>query len=438
MYIEKNPCKIMYASIISLVYIGLPTLILGQTVNKLVEADCRRDPDVSSITLTMYIAFNGDPVDKFLALSGDTFVRNPDGSTNEVDCQYTGTLASDGGILVTSTVYYDGKTGINVCGGRKYPDGTTATQYKWTFEVRERYLDGIYTDRDRRYGIVCNLDNTHGNFAIPSSVVYVFGEDDVGTAERVRPENQMSVLERTGTSSIFGQEVITGVNIGQQVKLRVQTKIKVSGLRRANIDHYGVYVFSCDYRTGFTAQRTQFIQLNGCPNTVFSDLTSGFKYAQFAASNEINYRYFQTETSPFVLARSTPANNFLYIGCYVGYCYGPEGTDAKCNDYCASNPRFRRSLNNTAEMDRISITVRINDQDQSEPWHTVSAQQTTIIVISSTVAIAGFVVILALMVLLCMWRHRRAQSRWASSSTTSSIRNLPAHLSDDQFKEPKF
>ena len=51
-----------------------------------------------------------------------------------------------------------------------------------------------------------------------------------GTANRVRPENDISVLER-GVGNVFSQTPQDGVEVGQEVKLRVRSRVKVDGFR---------------------------------------------------------------------------------------------------------------------------------------------------------------------------------------------------------------
>ena len=65
----------------------------------------------------MYFAadYNGDTVDKVLAVNGRVFDRD---ANNEAACN-TVQFGSDG-VLITSTVYIDGTlTNINQCGGRR-------------------------------------------------------------------------------------------------------------------------------------------------------------------------------------------------------------------------------------------------------------------------------------------------------------------------------
>lgn len=49
-------------------------------------------------------------------------------------------------------------------------------------------------------------------------------------ANRVRPENEIAVLERSDGNT-FSQTPQNGVRVGQEIKLRVRTKIKGPGLR---------------------------------------------------------------------------------------------------------------------------------------------------------------------------------------------------------------
>ena len=57
---------------------------------------------------------------KVLAVNGDTYIINSDGSTNEATCGYTGNLATDQRIHVVSKVYTSSsQASVNPCGVRR-------------------------------------------------------------------------------------------------------------------------------------------------------------------------------------------------------------------------------------------------------------------------------------------------------------------------------
>jgi len=81
-----------------------------------------------------------------------------------------------------------------------------------------------------------------------------------------------------------------------------------------------------------------------CPNNVFPDLTAAFQHGSndFLASSETNFRWFLTQTDPFILAGNNPPNDFYILSCYVDYCYLPS--DPRCQDVSSKMERVRVSV----------------------------------------------------------------------------------------------
>ncbi|XP_060565976.1 uncharacterized protein LOC132724999 [Ruditapes philippinarum] len=342
---------------------------------------------------------------------------------NQAGCVWSGTGTDENPFK--STVEVDSLTNMP-------PTGKNGCGYEIVDIQEQIYRWTVYNQIQNEYGregdVVFIFECTGKNTPTSGTVtVQLAAQDKVGEAVRVRPENQMSVLERFGNSDVFGQVVTNGIHVGQDIKLRVQTKVKNQQTRQASIDHYGIFVYSCDYRIEENAPPVQFIQINGCPNSIFNDLGGGFKFAQNAPASAANTRWFQTETDMFKLVPTdVPDNSFYLLRCYVAYCYGPEGSDNRCQDYCNSNIRRRRSFNGTVES--ITIKVKVNKNvnvSNGNEKQTDSDEADIMVILATTIAMMVFFLVIAVGVICCCRRYRRKpETDWKDTSTTSSNKNI--------------
>ncbi|KAL4236395.1 hypothetical protein ACF0H5_004780 [Mactra antiquata] len=396
----------------------------ARPINKQVEATCRINMEEDSLEMEYFLEFEGDPAEEFYALSGTRYVYNSDGSDNTAFCQYEGSFST--WVFVRSVVYRNGRPDENPCGLIRIPG--QSSEYTWYFAPREHGSGQVFTDIDVTYSVTCTFDGSINNLlTIPATVVEY---DDEHVPRRVRPENQMSILQRPLGSPQFVQAVDLKIRRDQEVKLLVRTKAKNNNFRNVALDHYGSYVFSCDYRNRLSDARTLFIQSNGCPNAVYNML-GGFRYARVDPIQDIQYVWYESESSPFIMAPSTspPEVTSYYITCYVDYCYGVQFSDPQCNDYCGFNSRKRRSVNDTLTSDRINVVVNIVDDDEeivtSAPI--VADKSTMLLAIVSGISFIILAGVIVVVLLICL-RRGRARDNTDTSSTTDSNVNLPHHV----------
>ncbi|XP_045157828.2 uncharacterized protein LOC123524023 [Mercenaria mercenaria] len=352
---------------------------------------------------------------------------------DQTGCEWTGTgtdsdpFKAEVDVDSTSNLPPSGKSGC----GYEIVDAQKQI-YRWTVYNQETFEMG--RGEDLVFIYECTGKNSPTSVSV---TIKVNTKDKEGTAVRVKPENQMSILKRSGSSSVFSQVVTDGISVGQDIKLRVQSKVKRS--RQAHIDHYGVYVFSCDYRTSAIAKPVPFIMFNGCPNNQFNDLAGGFKFARYSIISS-DQRWFQTETDEFKLVPSAPENDYYLVRCYLHYCYGSEGTDDKCSDYCNSNIRRRRStINVTAES--VTIRVKVNNElyiGSGNEKQTGNGEQIVIIIIATVTAVIILAVIFVVGLVCCCRRRRHLEKEWSDTSTMDSRKHLSSYPPAYQFRNPKF